>query len=46
VVRHIFIELEDELHRKLKAKAYSEGKTITETLRLLIKKYVNGEISL
>jgi predicted DNA-binding protein len=45
-VKHLFIELDDEMHRKLKAKCYSEGKTITQTIRLLIEKYVNGEISL
>lgn len=46
MVKHLFIELDDEMHRKLKAKCYSEGKTITQTIRLLIEKYVNGEISL
>ena len=46
MVKHIFIELEDDLHRKFKAKCYENGKTIQETIKLLITKYVDGEIQL
>ena len=46
MVKHLFIELDEEIHKKLKAKCYSEGRTITQTIRLLIEKYVNGEIRL
>jgi len=46
VVKHIFFELDDELHRKFKVKCYSEGKTITQAIRILIEKYVNGEVNL
>jgi hypothetical protein len=46
MVRHLFIELDDDIHKKFKTKCYSEGKTITQTVKLLIEKYVNGEISL
>ncbi|MEM0369038.1 MAG: hypothetical protein QXN57_06315 [Desulfurococcaceae archaeon] len=46
MVKHLYIELEENIHLKLKAKAYSEGKTISETIKRLIEKYVNNEISL
>jgi macrodomain Ter protein organizer (MatP/YcbG family) len=46
VVKHVYIELDENTHLKLKAKAYSEGKTISETVKRLIEKYVNGEITL
>ena len=46
MVRHLYIEIDENIHLKLKAKAYAEGKTISETVKKLIEKYVNGEISL
>lgn len=46
MARHIFLEIDEKIHLKLKAKAYSEGKTINQVVRRLIEKYVNGEISL
>jgi len=46
VVKHLYVELDENIHLKLKAKAYSEGKTIGQVVKRLIEKYVNGEISL
>jgi predicted DNA-binding protein len=46
MVKHIFIKLEDDLHRRLKGKCYENGKTLQEAVRILIKKYVDGEIQL
>jgi len=46
MVRHLYIEIDENIHLKLKAKAYAEGKTITQVIKRLIEKYVNGEISL
>jgi hypothetical protein len=46
MVRHIFVKLEDDLHRRFKSKAYGEGKTVQEVIRTLIIKYVDGEIQL
>jgi len=45
-MKHLYIEIEENTHMKLKAKAYSEGKTISQVVKRLIEKYVNGEISL
>jgi len=45
-MKHIYIEIDENIHLKLKAKAYSEGKTINQVVRRLIEKYINGEISL
>jgi hypothetical protein len=45
-MKHIYILLEDDLHQKFKVKCYMEGKTITQTIKLLIEKYVNNEIKL
>jgi len=46
VVKHIYIELDENIHLKLKTKAYSEGKTIGQVIKRLIEKYVNGEVTL
>jgi len=46
VVKHLYVELDENTHLKLKTKAYSEGKTIGQVIKKLIEKYVNGEISL
>jgi plasmid stability protein len=45
-MKHIYIEIDDSLHQKLKVKCYMEGRTVTQTLRRLIEKYVAGEITL
>jgi len=44
--RHVLVVLEDDLHRRFKGKSYMDGKTMQEVIRLLIIKYVNGEIQL
>jgi hypothetical protein len=44
--RHVFVVLEDDLHRRFKGKCYENGKTMQEVLRLLIVKYVKDEIQL
>jgi len=46
MVKHLYVELDENTHLKLKAKAYAEGKTIGQVVKRLIEKYVNGEISL
>ena len=46
MVKHLYVVLEEDIHTRLKAKAYSEGKTIGQVVKRLIEKYVNGEISL
>jgi len=46
MTKRIFIELDDELHKKFKMKCYLEGRTITQTIKRLIEKYVNGEVTL
>jgi len=46
VAKHLFIEIDENTHRKLKVKAYAEGKTINQVIKRLIEKYVSGEISL
>jgi hypothetical protein len=46
MVKHIFLKLEDDLHRRFKGKCYENGKTVQEVIRMLIIKYVNGEIQL
>lgn len=45
-MKHLYIELEENIHMKLKTRAYSEGKTISQVVKRLIEKYVNGEITL
>lgn len=45
-MKHFFIELEDEMHKEFKSKCYSEGRTLSETVKILIKKYLNGEIKI
>jgi len=46
MVRHVYVELDENTHLKLKLKAYSEGKTLNQVVRRLIEKYINGEVSL
>jgi hypothetical protein len=45
-MKHIYVLLEDDLHQKFKVKCFMENKTITQTIKLLIEKYVNNEIKL
>ena len=46
MVKHLYIEIDENIHLRLKAKAYSEGKTINQVVKKLIEKYINGEVSL
>jgi predicted DNA-binding protein len=45
MVKHLYIELDEDTHLKLKAKAYSQGKTISQIVKKLIEQYVSGEIN-
>ena len=40
----ISVDISDELHRDLKAKAVLEGKTITEVVRPLLDQYAYGTV--
>jgi hypothetical protein len=45
-MKHFFVELDDDTHRRFKTKCYEDGRTIREVVRILIKKYIDGEIKL
>ena len=40
------IDISDETHRELKAKAAREGVTISDIVRIAVEKYVRGNFSL
>ena len=42
-MRRLIVELDDELHRKMKLKAFASGKTIKQYVTELIEKDVQKE---